>query len=80
MFVSSACVLHLLSPEAQVGGSVAAALLHHHVLVMPHHHLPVLVVQHGQRRQACGHAGETRDLVWVMELQQALEEMKKDGK
>lgn len=59
---------------------MAAALLHYHVLVMPHDHLPILEVQHGQRRQACGHTGQTWHLVWVVKFQKALErEEENDG-
>lgn len=48
--------------------SVAATCLHHHAFVMPHHHLPVLVVEHGQRSQACRYTGRTRDAVGLVQL------------
>lgn len=55
-----AAVVELVSlvPAASAWLSVATALLHHHVLVMPHDHLAVLKVEHGERSQAGGDAGQ----------------------
>lgn len=40
---------------------------------MPHDHLAVLKVEHGERSQAGGDAGETRHGVGTVQLQQALQ-------
>lgn len=57
---------------------MAATLLHHHVFMMPHNHLPVLIVQHGKWSQAGWHAGHTRDFVWVVKFQQALQRKREE--
>ena len=64
-----------LSPlRISVEVSVAAALLHHHVLVVPQDHVVVLIVQHGERGEARGHAGRAGHALGLVEPQEALGE------
>ena len=55
-----------------LGVSVTATLLHHHVLVVPKNHVVVLVVQHGERGEARGHAGRAGHALRLVEPQETL--------
>lgn len=52
--------------------SVAAALFNNHILVVPQGQVIVLVVQHGERGEACRHTGRAGHSSWVVMSQQAL--------